>query len=185
MEHQRRSEVRICLYGTLPPDTSGANAPITLIVDGFSGTGPTLDAGTGTVTLRPRTAGNTVLICQAGSCVGGFDVTYDLAGLAITAGTFTVGAIAHTGNITLAALTPNFNLAVTNGGTGSITVTGAYDGGALTLTSGTGGIDPERLLTGLPQRGRLHLVAPAPRNRAPGANARMSGSPSSSLRRSR
>lgn len=35
------------------------------------------------------------------------------------------------------------------------------------LAAGTGQLDPERLLAGLPQRERLHLVAPDPRNRAP------------------
>lgn len=35
------------------------------------------------------------------------------------------------------------------------------------LAAGTGQLDPERLLAGLPQREHLHVVAPDPRNRAP------------------
>ncbi|GAB3647582.1 CpaE-like family protein [Glycomyces tarimensis] len=40
------------------------------------------------------------------------------------------------------------------------------------LATGTGQLEPERLLSGLPQRGGLHLIGPDPRNRVePGAEA--------------
>src|SRR5690606_33892938 len=91
----------------------------------FVAAGGTIDAGAGTVTLAPATLTDTIEICGGAGCVGGFDAQYDLADLAITAGSFTIGRGTHTGDVTLNALTVAFPLAVVNSGVGAVTVAGA------------------------------------------------------------
>ncbi|MCA1800229.1 MAG: hypothetical protein LC650_02955, partial [Actinobacteria bacterium] len=124
---------------------SSGGGDITLLTDALQvGIGGTINAGAGNITLSTVTLAHDIEVCGGASCVGipTFDASYDLANLAVTAASFTVGRATHTGAITMQALTFGFPLTVVNGGTGSISVVGDYDGtGSLALTSGSGGID--------------------------------------------
>ncbi len=132
------------------------NQNIELFTDDLNtGTGVTIDAGTGNFAIAPSTVGNSIEICDSGdaACVNGatFDSSYDVGGFTnIIASSFTIGRTSHTGDITIQLVSPAFDLSVTNGGTGSIIVNGAYDGSGsgLVLTSGSGGITDGTVGTG-------------------------------------
>ncbi|SFX81621.1 beta strand repeat-containing protein, partial [Marinospirillum alkaliphilum] len=117
---------------------------ITVYSDGLLiGADASLNAGSGTVTLAPQTQTNTLQVCSTTSCSGsGFDSTYDLGTLSITAGTITVGRTSHTGNITLQSIAYGYNLTLENAAAGYIRVAGTVEGsgGFLNLNSNGGSI---------------------------------------------
>ena len=124
--------------------TAGVNGNISLTVDGLSlGGTNTINAGTGTFALTPRTGTYTVEFSPTDTALV-TDVYYNSAFTGITAGAFRVGSAAHTGTIYVAtaAMTPPYSLTVQNNG--SIVVAGSYNSSAgngnLTLDSGAGGI---------------------------------------------
>ncbi|WP_108123926.1 filamentous hemagglutinin N-terminal domain-containing protein [Saccharospirillum mangrovi] len=122
-------------------NTSATNGNITLNVDDLLTVGgsTTINAGTGTVSLAPSTASNTVHICRDTTCVGSFDTTYDLGDLSITAQTIQFGRNTHSGVITLEGINFDYILQVINNA--NIVVTGNLDGtngGALVLNPGAG-----------------------------------------------
>ncbi|WP_114417029.1 beta strand repeat-containing protein [Marinospirillum perlucidum] len=127
-------------------DTSASNGNISLSIDeGLdTGTGTTIDAGTGSVQLSSSNTANTLEICSDTSCLaaGTHDTQYDLGDLSITAGNILFGRSSHTGNIYIQELAFDYALGVNT--TGNIYVQGALDGtinssGSLSLNAGSSG----------------------------------------------
>ncbi|MCA1798880.1 MAG: hypothetical protein LC632_05290, partial [Xanthomonadaceae bacterium] len=103
-------------------DTSGANGNISLFVDGLALAGTnTINAGTGTFQITPRTTTHTV---EFGSTDTGLatDVYYDSDFTGITAGQFIVGDAAHSGRIYVGEA--NVASALTVRTTGGVTLFG-------------------------------------------------------------
>ncbi len=124
--------------------TAAVDGDITLTVDGLNLDGTnTVDAGTGTVTLTPRTASYTVEFGDTDSVLS-TDVYYSSAWNGFTAGSFTVGAAGHDGDIVLTGVAgAPYSLDVINGITGGIRVGADYTASDedLTLDAGSGGIE--------------------------------------------
>lgn len=125
-------------------NTSLVPGDITLTVDSLTLAGTnTIDAGTATVQLTPRTPVFSVEFGDADTALV-TDVFYDSSWTGITAGSFIVGdgTTPHSGDITLTGTTAApYALSVLNGGTGAILVTADYgSSGDLTLDSGSGEI---------------------------------------------
>jgi len=123
------------------------NGNINLTVDGLTLAGTnTINAGTGIVTITPRTVGLSIEYGDLDTILS-TDVYYSSAWAGFTAGSFTLGSATHEGNITLtgvaAAASP---LTVQNVIGGTISVIANYVGDdiannrSLLLDSGTGGI---------------------------------------------
>ena len=108
---------------------TSANETIRIFTDNLTGGTGTIDAGTGSIAFAPSTASNTILVCQGGNCVGGFDSSYDIGNLGnVIANSFTIGRTSHTGDINVNALTPAFDVSLLNSGAGAITMNGAFNG---------------------------------------------------------
>ncbi|PTY38086.1 hypothetical protein BGP77_16680 [Saccharospirillum sp. MSK14-1] len=123
-----------------------ANGDIDLITDDLSlGGDLELDAGTGTITLAPQDSTASLELCSDASCPGAASggALYNIgAGFSFnSAANFQVGQDNHSGDIILYGFTANYDLALANTGTGSITIEGDFTSNHdLSLTSGSGGI---------------------------------------------
>jgi len=87
------------------------NGNISLTVDGLSlGGTNTINAGTGTFALTPRTTTYTIEFSPTNTALV-TDVYYNSAFTGITAGAFRIGSAAHTGTIHVAtaAMTPPYS----------------------------------------------------------------------------
>lgn len=123
-----------------------ANGDIDLITDDLSlGGNLEMNAGTGTITLAPQDSTASLELCSDASCPGSASggALYNIgAGFSFNSeARFQVGQDNHSGDITLYGFTANYDLALANTGTGSITIEGDYTSNHdLSLTSGSGGI---------------------------------------------
>jgi len=131
-------EANVDLNTATPP----VDGDISLTVDDFTLAGTnTVNAGTATVQLTPQTTSYTIEFGDTDTPVV-TDVYYDSGWTGFTAGSFTIGAGTHTGNITMSGTaSAPYTLQVLNGVGGGISVTGGYSStGSLTLDSGSGGV---------------------------------------------
>ena len=142
----------VTLANTITLNSGGTD--ISFATDNFSGTGATINAGTtGIVALSPSDANLDLdlTVCDSGiggSCNGGGPGEYDVGSLtAVTAQEFQIGRAEHTGDITLNAADPAFDLGLRNGSGGEIIVDGAFNGQGLSVTSGSAGIDVNASIT--------------------------------------
>ncbi len=124
--------------------TAAVNGNISFTVDGLTlGGTNTINAGTGTFAITPRTPTYTVEFSPTDTILA-TDVYYNSAFTGVTAGSFRVGAASHTGTIYVAtaAMTPTYSLTVQNNGTIEVrdTYNSSAANGNLTLDSGAGGI---------------------------------------------
>ena len=113
----------IALGSEVDLSTAAVNGNITLTVDSFTLAGTnTTDAGSGIVTITPRTVGRTIEYGDVNTALVA-DVYYSSAWTGFTAGSYVIGSISHEGNITLtrvaAARAP---LAVRNAAGGAIEI---------------------------------------------------------------
>lgn len=126
-----------------------SNQPISLVtnilIDGLTST---INAGVGTVVLKPFDVANSIAVCAenvGNGCTSvSADTIFDLKSYDITAGQLRIGGTEQPSDISIGATVlgvgQSYDLVLQNGGPGSILIDGNFVGQGITLDSGAGGI---------------------------------------------